>query len=422
MTAITPEVRTAAGTVEITWKEQRVRAIVSRTHSSTSGGVSAEVAFQRLREDGTTGHLEICSLNLLSSPTKHTLSRKLDELCNLEKVGTTWTTLVEQMAVIALKKVREGDPIQELSTTLPAAPPVYLLDPLLQLGQHTVIFGLGGTGKSYLAMMLGITVALPYVDNKLGLWPGEMPRRVLYLDWETSYDALQWRLHKIAAGMGLPDVKLDYRRCALPLAADIEAIAGAVIKTNAKLVIVDSLGPATEGDLNKPEAALDLFRGLRQLGNDVTSLLIAHTAKGNGPGDPKIEKTIFGSAFFTNAARKVYELRADPETGEDTIQVAVMDRKSNDAARAKPWGLTIAFGEETTRFTRTDVASMALLSESLSTPQRLAHFLKIHGRSSLEELAEALGLEKMAISRALSQMKGRGQIVKLGDEYAMAVS
>jgi hypothetical protein len=417
---VTPEVRRAAGTIEITWAAQRVQAVVSRMHSSTGGGVNSEVAFKRVREDGSVGHLEVCSLNLLSSPTKHSLAKKLDDLYNLEKVGATWTILVEQMAVLALKAIREGDPLQELSTNLPATPPVYLLDPLLQQGQHTVIFGLGGTGKSYLAMMLGITVALPYVDNHLGLWPGKVPRRVLYLDWETSYDALQWRLHKIAAGMGLPDVKLDYRRCALPLAADIEAIASAVIKTDAKLVIVDSLGPATDGDLNKPEAALDLFRALRQLGNDVTSLLIAHTAKGNG-NDPKAEKTIFGSAFFTNAARKVYELKGDPEAADDTIQVAVMDRKSNDTARAKPWGLTINFGEESTRFTRTEVASMGLLAENLSYSQRITHLLKTTGKTTAIEMIEELGIEKDALWPALSRMKQRGQVVKLGDYYALAV-
>ncbi len=419
MTAPMPEVRKAAGTIEITWAEQRVKASVSRVHSSTGGGVNAEVAFKRIREDGSMGHLEICSLNLLSSPTKHSLARKLDDLCNLEKVGTSWAILIEQLSVVTLQTAREGEPVQRLSTHLPAVQPEYLIDPLLQLGQPTVIFGLGGTGKSYLALMLGITVTVPYVDNRLGLWPGEVARNVLYLDWETTYDTVQWRLHKISAGMGLPDIDLGYRRCELPLALDIEAVAAAVIKEDAKLVIIDSLGPACDGDMIKADVALETFRAIRLFGKDVTTLIIAHTAK-NG-NDPKTEKTIFGSAFFTNAARKVYELRGDAEAGEGAIQVAVMDRKSNDAARAKPWGLTILFEEESVKFQKTEVATMSLLSESLSTPARIAHFLKIHGKSPLEELAEALGLEKPAISAALSAMKRRGQIVKLRDDYAMAV-
>lgn len=413
----TPEVRAAAGTVEITWPDLRVRANVSRAHSSTGGGVTAEIAFRRLREDGTEGHLEICSLNLLSSPTKASLAKKLDALCDLEKMGTSWGVVVEQLAVIALQKIREGSPLQQLSTTTAASPPEFLLDPLLQRGQHTVIFGLGGTGKSYLAMMLGVTVALPYVDNALGLWPGETPRRVLYLDWETSYDALQWRLHKIKKGMALADVHLDYRRCELPLAADIEAVAAAVIKTNAKLVIVDSLGPACEGSPLDAEVALDLFRSLRMLGNDVTTLIVAHTSK-NG-NDPKAEKTIFGSAFFTNAARKVYELKGDSEAGEDTIQVAVLDRKSNDAARARPWGLTIEFGEDAVQFKRTEVAGMGVLAESLSYPQRIAHFLKA-GKAPLEVIAVNLETDKQVISKALYTMKARGTVVKLDDCYALS--
>jgi len=413
-----PEVKAAAGTIEITWMAERIRAVVSRTHSSRDGGVTAEIALYRIREDGTMGHLEVCSLNLLSSPTKASLAKKMEGICNLEAMGTSWATIIEQVAILALKHVREGDPLQTLSTASPAQPPSYLLEPLLQRGQHTVIFGLGGTGKSYLAMMLGITVALPYPENHLGLWPGTTPTPVLYLDWETSYDALQWRLHKIRAGMQLEDVNLHYRRCALPLAADIEAVASAVIKTGAKLVIVDSLGPACDGSPLEAQVALDFFRSLRMLGNDVTSLIVAHTAK-NG-NDPKAEKTIFGSAFFTNAARKVYELKGDPEAGDDTIQVAVFDRKSNDAARAKPWGLTIAFEEDAVRFQRTEVAGMAQLSENLSYPQRIAHHLKLHGKVSLDELVDGLGLDKKALAPALSVMKARGQVVKLGDCYAMA--
>lgn len=416
-----PEVRSSAGTIELTWPAQRVAVLVSRIHSGKDGGVSAEVSFRRIREDGTQGHIEICSLNLLSSPTKASLAKKLDGLCNLEPVGAQWAVLIEQTVVIALKSAREGDPLQLLSTKAEATRPSYLLEPLLQRGQHTVVFGLGGTGKSYLAMMLGITVAMPYPDNHLGLWPGTAPNPVLYLDWETNYDALQWRLHKITRGMGLPDVQLHYRRCALPLALDIEAIANAVLKTQAKLVIVDSLGPACDGDLNRPEVALELFRSLRLLGNDVSTLIIAHTAK-NQNGDNRAEKTIYGSAFFTNAARKVYELRSDPEAGEDNIEVAVFDRKSNDEARAKPWGLTIEFGDETVAFRRKEVATMGMLAENLSLPQRITHLLKSHGKLTPDFMAEEFDMEKDKLWVPLKRLVDRGAVVKLGNEYALAAT
>jgi len=72
------------------------------------------------------------------------------------------------------------------------------------------------------------------------------------------------------------------------------------------------------------------------------------------------------------------------------------------------------------RFQRTEVAGMAQLSENLSYPQRIAHHLKLHGKVSLDELVDGLGLDKKALAPALSVMKARGQVVKLGDCYAMA--
>jgi DNA-binding transcriptional regulator PaaX len=64
---------------------------------------------------------------------------------------------------------------------------------------------------------------------------------------------------------------------------------------------------------------------------------------------------------------------------------------------------------------------MGLLAENLSYSQRITHLLKTIGKTTAIEMIEELGIEKDALWPALSRMKQRGQVVKLGDYYALAV-
>lgn len=394
--------------MELLWERERVRAIVSRLHSENGGAVTAEVQFHRTREGGEAWHLEICSFNLLSSPTKAALAKKLEGKSSLEDVEGSWGDLIEQVAVLALSHLREGDPLKWLDSRTEAAPVSYLLDPLLVRGQPTLIYGMGGTGKSYLAMCLGVIASLPWANNSLGLRPGE-PVSVLYLDWETDGDTHHRRLNKIAEGADLKGVRIAYRRCCIPLAQDLEAIASKVMECRAKLVIIDSVGVACSGDLNKPEVALEMYRGIRALGADVTPLLIGHTAKGQ-LDDQRAQKTPFGSAYFENQARRVYELRADREAGDGRIEVVMFDRKVNDSAKAKPWGLSMEFADRTVVFRRKEVAAMGLLSESLSYPQRIEFYLKTVGKATEEQICAEVGIDRAQLMPALTRMKQRGQV------------
>jgi len=126
------------------------------------------------------------------------------------------------------------------------------------------------------------------------------------------------------------ELTLTYRHCALPLAEDLNEIRRIVLEGDIKLIIVDSLGAACGGDMNSAEVATRFFSAIRQL--PVTPLLISHVSK-----EVEKEKTPFGSVYFYNYARNVYQLRKHEE--EDEITLGLWHKKCNFTKKNPPYGV-----------------------------------------------------------------------------------
>jgi len=208
-------------------------------------------------------------------------------------------------------------------------------------------------------------------------------------------------------GMGLPAFPLYYRRCALPLADDVEQLHRHVADIGAEVIIVDSLGPAVGGDLKDPGQALRFTTALRQL--KCAALVIGQTSKDR---ESKV-KSVFGSTFFEYYARNIWEIRKVQDDGEDALDIAMYNTYHNLGRKFKAMGFHLSFNGVGTRIEKGPITAPELL-ERIGTQAQIQAALA-HGSMSPKGIAEECDLKEDTVRQALKRMKIKNLVVKLGD-------
>lgn len=308
--------------ISVRWNLIGIIGKVAAIRDMHDGAMKAEVSFIDLRR-GEPRDIAMESFNMLTSSARSKYAKLLAEKSDIEL--DVWNVILDELCNLAIRKHRQGAEVLEMWTMEDVPEPQYLVYPVNPLTQPSIIFGLGGTGKSYLALYLALCAQLPWPDNPLDFGVRADVNRCLYLDYETDENEILYRWKALVRGHNLPDSPILYRRGLRPLREDADEIAAICGKHNAKVLVVDSLAAAAGGDLMH-ESALNFFRALREL--PVTPIIIAHTSKGsNEEGDDG--KTVFGSAFFTNYARSVWELRSKTQPESKEIVVTLHNRKTN---------------------------------------------------------------------------------------------
>ena len=269
---------------------------------------------------GPEGHVKWSRENLTSSRTRDMLAKSL----SLTNGDVRWGDVLERSFVAIVGVVRQGEPEEFVQPEAHTAPTILMLvDPLAPEGQATVLFGPGGSSKSYVATALAASVA-----SGREVVPGMTPRTsgpVLYADWETDRDTFARRLSRVAAGAGLGgQIGVYYRRCRRPLGDDVEPIAEIIARRGVILIIVDSVEMASGAGGEWSDAndrALRMFGALRLLG--VTSILVDHVSKAELDRTRRYGMSPYGSIFKGNLARSVWELRRSEELswGPNIIRV-----------------------------------------------------------------------------------------------------
>ncbi len=403
-----PVVKQTGTRQEFYWKEERVYVLVNRLHEHSDGRVTAEVAFKTDRPDIPT-HILHTQLNLLSSRSKKDMVKELEDRLRLPN----WTSIVEYLCVTSLENHRKGKPAKEIwpvpqGEELPQ--PQMLVRPLLYKEKPTILFGEGSTGKSYLALTLSILTQLPFNDNPLSLAPERA--NALYLDYESDEMEFQRRLTFLQRGFGLPPFPIQYRECELPLVEDIDHLEQIVADGNIGFVVIDSLGVASgNASLNDAATATAFYSALRRL--KVTSLIITHTSKELGTKRP----TPFGSVYFTNLARSVFEASKQQEQESNEIAITLIQTKNNQGPLLSQQGFRIVFEADRTLVNRIEVETIPEFLEKLSLKARITHLLKEEGKVPTKDIADQLGASEETVRRVLNRYKHL--FIKLGKEWGL---
>ena len=138
------------------------------------------------------------------------------------------------------------------------------------------------------------------------------------MDWEAELedhdDRTQWICNGLDSNKwSVNDFNIHYIRCRTSIFQMQVQIQKQIEETGAQLLVIDSLVPAVDSDANDADTARRFYQVLRSL--DIPSLIISHTTKNPGDGDSKAKP--FGSAYWWNQARSVWEIRKEQSAGDN---------------------------------------------------------------------------------------------------------
>ena len=359
------------------------------------------------------GKLHRAAFNVSSTTSRERLSKTL-EVRGPTTGQIPWKHLLEEFCTAVLEAERTGAPIVQVGSLPPEQDAGFLVDPFLPRNKTTIVFAQGGTGKSYLAVLLAVAVASG--SDVLG-WKVSQGK-VLYLDWETDAYEVDRRVKRVAWGMGMASVPdVAYRACAGPLDDMAESLSGYIADNGVRLAIVDSAGMAAGGGRdNGPaeESAIRMFGALRHLG--CTVLLIDHVTGDNVNTQKAVDKP-YGSIYKVNLARSVWELKGTPVEGQDA-HMALFHRKVNVGAIQQPIGIKVVHHDEGVVFSREQITDSGL-STGLSHGTRISKMLS-DGSASVAEIAEELDISEGIVRVTLNRGKDKVYIKRPDGSWGLA--
>lgn len=377
-------VRSLDGMV-FSWSDSLITVSLTRLRES-SRGTTAELIASLSNGTGKNKTITHQSFNLLTSRTR--LCKELHA-----KHDAPWETMLEQVAVLALRELRRGEPIESLIPTEESMPAWFVLNPLLYEKNPTVLYGPGDSMKSFFALYCGLLLASGCCGPNLSVAP--TPWKVLFLDWEMSAQDVRGRVKLLQAGdprlTGIP----DYRRCFQPLADEVNELKKIVSEGEYDVLILDSLAMAAGGhELERADSAIRFNAALRSL--NCTSLVLGHTPK---PHEEQKERHLYGSVFFHNLCRVSWEVRREGET------LGLYQKKNNLGPKHEPLGFHLLVTETEAQLTAADLLDEPILNEALPMRTRLKRVLTNEGGLTTKEIAAHLNEKEASVRAMLNRYK-----------------
>jgi hypothetical protein len=244
-----------------------------------------------------------------------------------------------------------------------------------------------------------------------------MAGAVLYLDFELDATEQRRRVSRLAHGEGLERVPDSFRYMSAlgyPLRETFRAALKECQEHGVKLLILDSLGPALQGDA---EAARDVIGFYQRMlepfrAAGVTVLVIDHQSRLQA-GERYQAKSAFGSVFKTNLARSV--IQVEPIFHEpDALTVRLRQKKHNFGSLATPFEVGLKFTEERVRLEANELDAIDLAEENtLNAAERVKLALK-DGPKYPEELAEDTGIVLKTVRNTLSRLRKADEVEPTG--------
>ena len=369
-----PVMQANGGSYTLQWADEQVHVTVDRIReNSSSGNTSGEIT---ISHDLVGGHIHQARLGLTDTRARSSLVRQLNE----RVPGVDWYAIIEATCANILDHYRTGEPPVSLDIVGQREANEYRLYPFLLDNRASMLFSAGGVGKSTLATMFAVMIQGGV--NVLGMTTE--PGQVLYCDYESDEYDLRDRAAAICQGLGIEyTVPILYRYCHRPIADDIIELEHIVSEYNVQYIIIDSAGPACGGEPENADATINYFTKLRSL--KIGSLTIAHTSKNGDDRKP------FGSAFWENYSRTMWQVQKSQELGEDKLDVALFHRKVNNGKYLPPVGFSLAYGDGIINLSKVAVKDNPEFVKTMPNRERMHQALE-QGAMTVQELHDELNI------------------------------
>ncbi len=355
-------------------------------------------------------------LNLSSLSSREGFARTLSRIARNKKEFDSHLSEAIELVIEELNRLPRSSSVTEIS---PITGNLMLFEPFLTDKSANLIFGDGGSTKSYICIHIAISMVsgLPFAGFK--------PARkcnVLFLDYEDVGGKFADRVNRIAGGMAiqpsLEDLQnLRYMKAkGVALHDMVPQLKEEILKEKIGLLVIDSAAYACGAEIEKADAVIRYFNALEML--NVASLAIAHVSKGSMNDEKKVkgQQHAIGSIYFHNGPRNIWNvLKKDDEDDQDSVKrVGLFHRKCNDAKLSKFIPLEVDFSQSLETSIR--VGNMDDWEEHKKLPPKIIDFLKtgIKSRKQIED--EFLYVNKQTIKSALGRLKKDDVIHQIGGE------
>ncbi len=357
-----------------------------------SSGLFAEVEIFQILAGERVNHYW-ADLNLLAGRSKVMLAK---QMAGRVSSYDNWEALIEDLCYQAAQEYRK--PVE--AVTIGGNDPPdrsWRLWPFVEQSEASILFGNGGCGKTAFALLQSVSIASGL--DLAGLIASQ--GTVMLIDYESDQDVIERRLRRLCRGLGIAYQTILYYRGSAALAKDLPSIQANVRNHHIDHVVIDSAMLAVGGSLENTEAVGQYFAALRTLGTSSTT--IAHVAKNALSG----KTSPFGSAFWTNLSRSVWEVIGEQDEGSNILSQGIRHFKVNEDGKQPRRGFEWTFGEDAISVKNMSINDMSGLDSLKSSMAKVATAIEAMEfcKGTIKDIAEAADMSEGAVRIVLSRNK-----------------
>ncbi len=378
---------------EITFRSPELfRVILSRVMDDKRS-INADIAVHmELKHETDVGRRKYRDhYNLSTHADKMRIVKQLTDICD----HIQWGTVLEECYDILMNRRYNnidvsfigGDRVIEQEDQ-------YLVDGLLLNRGPNLIYGVGGSGKSMIALYAAICMSAG-----IDMFDGHKTKRckVALFDWEFDDIAHHERLLLLSRGLGIKPPEILYTHRMNALQEDMQATMEITRSNGAEHIIADSGTAACGGEPEKSDVVSKFFTALRQLklrDKRIGTTIIHHPPKNSRIASP------FGSVYWFNYSRSVIHMESTRGSDGQFARTTFTHEKNNCGPQHKEFSLDWNYDN--------GIGFKLFKGDSLS--EKILKLIT-NGPLTAAQIAEQTGAKQGTVATTLGRMKADGVVL-----------